>query len=307
MITPFTADNRVDYEAAQRLARWYGACGCHGIFAVCQSSELYQLSSGESAELVRQVRAAAQAAPRPDGAKMAVIASGHVSLTAEDQARELIAMYEAGADAVVLITNRMDYANEGDGAWIQDAQRLLELLPPEIPLGLYECPSPYKRLLSDRMLSWCAGTGRFHFIKDTCCDAALIAHRMQLLSGTGIQLFNANAQTLLESLKSGGSGYCGIMANFHPQLYVWLFENYQKEPEKAERVEALLSMMAFTEALAYPVTAKYHLGELEGLQMSLKARSRPSTQFTPYDALVIRQMKLLADTALQGLQEQKER
>ncbi len=30
------------------------------------------------------------------------------------------------------------------------------------------------------------------------------------------------------------AGYSGVMANFHPDLYVWLCKNYKKQPEKAQ-------------------------------------------------------------------------
>lgn len=297
MITPFRPDQSVDFEAAERLTEWYAAAGCHGVFAVCQSSELYQLNLKESAELVRRVKAAAEAHRRPDGSRMAVVASGCIALTAEEQAEQAAAIFEAGAEAVVLLTNRMDFAHRGDAAWIADTERLLALLPEEMPLGLYECPTPYKRLLSGEMLRWCAASGRFSFIKDTCCSAPAIGERMQTLKGSGMQLYNANAQTLLPSLRMGAAGYCGIMANFHPKLYVWLCEHYEAEPEKAEKLAALLSLASFTESLHYPVTAKYHLSELEGLGFSLETRVRPASECGEYDALVMRQMKLIADEA----------
>jgi 4-hydroxy-tetrahydrodipicolinate synthase len=73
---------------------------------------------------------------------------------------------------------------------------------PEATFGVYECPYPYKRLLSDKVLEAMAASGRFAFIKDTCCDAELIAHRVKVLNGrTG--LFNANSATLLETLRAG--------------------------------------------------------------------------------------------------------
>ena len=40
---------------------------------------------------------------------------------------------------------------------------------PGVPLGIYECPAPYHRLLTPEMLAFCAGSGRFLFIKDTSC------------------------------------------------------------------------------------------------------------------------------------------
>ena len=38
MITPFTADNQVDWEAVDQIVEFYAKLGCDGIFAVCQSS-----------------------------------------------------------------------------------------------------------------------------------------------------------------------------------------------------------------------------------------------------------------------------
>jgi 4-hydroxy-tetrahydrodipicolinate synthase len=35
MITPFTADNKIDYEAVQRIIDWYADHKVTGIFAVC--------------------------------------------------------------------------------------------------------------------------------------------------------------------------------------------------------------------------------------------------------------------------------
>lgn len=295
MITPFDHDRRVDFEAAEKLVHWYIENGCQGIFAVCQSSEIFQLELEEEVELVRRVVRITKEHLRPDGTKMAVVASGHTALTRETQAKELRAIYEAGADAMVLITNRMDPGRHTDADWIADTEKLLALLPESMPLGLYECPSPYKRLLSREMLHWCVESGRFQFIKDTCCDETILKARLEQLAGTGIQLYNANAQTLLPSLKAGAAGYCGVMANFYPKAYVWLYEHYRDQPELAEKVAAMLSLSAFTESLPYPVTAKYYLSELVGIPMNTTARVRPDSDLKDYDKLVLRQLKLLFD------------
>ena len=68
----------------------------------------------------------------------------------------------------MLITNRLDPKNEGDAVWIANAEKLLARLPSGLPLGLYECPYPYKRLLTPEILRWCISTGRFRYIKDPC-------------------------------------------------------------------------------------------------------------------------------------------
>ena len=63
-------------------------------------------------------------------------------------------------------------------------------------------------------------------------------------------------RTLLPSLQAGAHGYSGVMTNFHPELYVWLCDNWQQEPEKAETVFAYLSTASLAECLDYPICAK---------------------------------------------------
>lgn len=303
MITPFTRDNRIDTGAVRAMCDWYAEAGCGGIFTACQSSEIFDLSVEERVLLTQTVvdRVNELAAANPQKPRMKVVASGHVSDTYEEQVYELQAVSAAGIDTLIFISNRMDIANTGDDAWISETARLMEAIP-DIPLGVYECPYPYKRLMSDAMLSFCAQSGRFAYMKDTCCDAALMAHRCALLHGTPMRLYNANAQTLLTSMRAGAAGYCGVMCNFHPQLYAWLCGHFEDEPEKAELLQAFLGTAAFTESLAYPVTAKYHLREIAGLPLdSLVTRKRPASDLRAYDTECIRAMARLADRMAEEL------
>ena len=78
-------------------------------------------------------------------------------------------------DAVVVVTAFMDPHKTGsDEVWQKNTELLLKLTP-GIPLGLYECPVPYKRLLSPKLLAWCAQTGRFLFHKVRCCEEYCLA------------------------------------------------------------------------------------------------------------------------------------
>jgi len=179
--------------------------------------------------------------------------------------------------------------------FIANAEKLLAVLPKDVKLGFYECPYPYKRLVTPRILDWCLTTDRFYYMKDTCCDAALMKQRCQQLAGSHFKLLNANCQTLLESMRNGGDGYCGIMCNFHPRLYAWLGENFAKEPEKAELVQGLIGTFGFIEVgLPYPLTAKYHMC-LCGIETELTARNRPGEALTEYAKSCMRQMKQVTD------------
>lgn len=294
MITPYKEDGSLDLETAKKYVKFYYDRGCTGIFSICQSSEIAYLSVEERVLLNKTVYDYAKHLDYDNGRIMTVVSSGHVADSIEAQADELNKIAESGTDALILITNRLDLNNEGDDVWISNAERLLALLPKDIKLGLYECPLPYKRLVTPKILSWCLDTGRFYFMKDTCCNIDIIRERLEILKGSEFLLLNANCQTLLESIRSGGAGYCGIMCNFHPQLYTWLAENV--DSEKADEVQALLGTVGFIEqGMPYPLTAKYHMC-LENIKTANVARNRNPQELTGYVKDCVKQMKLLTDT-----------
>ena len=295
MITPYKKDGTIDFDTAMKYVDWYFENGLDGIFAVCQSSEIFYLSLEEKVELNRRVYARAKELEKKHGRPFTVVSSGHTSDTIEDQAKELNAIYESGTDALILITNRLDPNNEGDDVFIENAEKLLSMLPEDAMLGLYECPHPYKRLVTPKIFDWCIKVGRFRYMKDTCCDAEMLKSRSEQLKGSGFKLLNANCQTLLESMRNGGDGYCGIMANFHPALYAWLGHNFEKYPETADLIQSVIGTFGFTEAgLPYPITAKYHMN-LCGIPTENIARHIKSEALTDYAKSCMEQMKLATD------------
>ena len=268
MLTPFTEDDQVDYEALGKLVDWYIDAGAAGLFAVCQSSEMFCLSREERVSIARFV---AESADK----RAAVIASGHISDSLDDQAEDLNAIAETGADAVILLTNRLAEESQSDEIWLENLKYLLERLPKDIPLGFYECPYPYKRILSPKLLKWCADTGRFYFLKDTSCDITDIKEKLKVIHGTQLKLFNANSATLLESLELGASGYSGVMANFHPEIYSWLTDHFRDQPQRARLWNDFLTVASFIECRAYPVNAKYYqmeIGNFNSLQTRTKSK-----------------------------------
>lgn len=48
MLTPFTEDNEVDENGLRVLVDWYIDNGVKGLFAACQSSEIFNLTFEES-------------------------------------------------------------------------------------------------------------------------------------------------------------------------------------------------------------------------------------------------------------------
>ena len=296
MITPFHENAEIDYEGLEKLIEWYLSQGCDGLFAVCQSSEMFFLSLDERIKL-------AKAVVTKTAGRASVVASGHVSYSLKDQAKELSAIADTGIDGLVLVSNRFVSEKTGsDREFIDNMKQVLSLLPSDVPLGFYECPYPFKRLLTPDVLKFCRDSGRFCFIKDTSCDGDNIREKLEILKGSGVKLFNANTATLLESLRDGASGYSGVMANFHPVLYKWLYEHWKEQPEKAEEVQSLLSMCALIEMKKYPACVKRYLRLYEGLPVSDYIRKdNIQPVFCDADDHELIQLKKLSDLLVSSL------
>ncbi|MFA9376500.1 MAG: dihydrodipicolinate synthase family protein [Lachnotalea sp.] len=287
MITPFTDDNKIDYNGVLQIIEWYEKMGVTGIFAVCQSSEMFELDAKERYELGKFV---IDHTPKHIG----VVVSGHVAENVEDQIREAQKMIDAGAQSYVFISNQFARENENEDVAKKSMEYLINRIDAE-SFGIYECPSPYKRLLSPELLRWCANTGKFSFLKDTCCDLKQLQEKCDAVKGTDLKIFNANAATLLESLKMGCSGYSGVMANFHPDLYEWLVKNYKTEPEKAQKMMNFLGATSLVECQIYPVNSKYHM-QLEGIHITTKSRKQNDSLLTGSKKLEISQFHEITET-----------
>jgi 4-hydroxy-tetrahydrodipicolinate synthase len=265
MITPFTDNDKVDYKAIKALTDWYIAGGCDGIFAVCQSSEMFFLSEDEKIDIARAVKDAARG-------RVKVIASGHTSDDKAKQIDELGRMAETGVDAVVMVSNRLAKQGDDERIFRENFSDILRQLS-GVVFGIYECPYPYLRLLSTDFLKYCGAEKNIVFLKDVSCALHMQRERIAALTGTDIALFNANTSTLLDSLIAGYDGFNGVMANFHLDIYKWLYTHCKEQPEIAREVSDFLTLAAVSEARAYPVSAKYHFS-LTGIPMSLQTRSK---------------------------------
>ncbi|HEY5714811.1 MAG TPA: dihydrodipicolinate synthase family protein [Psychromonas sp.] len=249
MLTPFTENNEIDYKGLERLIDWYIENGADALFAVCQSSEMLFLSLEERVAL-------SQFVVDYTNKRVPVISSGHISPKMEDQITELNAMAKTGIDALVLVSNRLDPNNQGTDVFIQNLDRIMDSLPVDMPLGLYECPAPYRRLLSDEELQYCADSGRFVVLKDVSCDLPTVTRRVQLVKETPLAIINANAAIAYEAMQAGSKGFSGVFTNFHPDLYNWIYHKGDQSPEYAKQLSRFLSLSAVTETLGYPKNAK---------------------------------------------------
>ena len=115
MITPFTDDNKIDYNGVKQLLKWYENKGVDGIFAICQSSEIFFMSFEERLELLKFITA-----NKPEG--MSVVASGHTADDLDTQIEEAKAFVDCGIDAYVFISNRFAKADEDDDVLLKNME-----------------------------------------------------------------------------------------------------------------------------------------------------------------------------------------
>ena len=184
----------------------------------------------------------------------------------EQQAVFVRRMADTGVAAVVCVWSMsLPVRGKRHEQWKANVEELLEKTG-EIPLGVYECPMPYHRLLTPRLLAWLASTKRFLWLKETSEQLGLIREKIAAVQNTRLRFYNANTVTLMSSLRLGANGFSGIAANFCPALFVWLCRHFEEYPQTAERLQRFLSIAGALKGYKYPASAKCFLA-LSGMEI----------------------------------------
>ncbi len=283
MLTPFTEDNKIDFSSLEKLTDWYIRSGASSLFAVCQSNEMFFLTATERVAYARFVK---------ERSSVPVFAVGNVERDREKALKEIEGLMDAGIDGIVFITNTFGPKDMTTKQWQEAVEWYLERIPAEVTLGLYECPVPYKHLISEEEMRFIVETNRFSFLKDTCCDTDMIRMRLQIIGDAPLSLFNANSTTLLDTLKAGSAGFCGIMSNFNTRLCVWLCENWKNSPQEAEYVQSVLSTASKFGDDTYPVNAKAYLCRKHILNTTV-TRVKDRSVLTQLDVEDLEQLSIL--------------
>jgi len=267
MLMPFQNDGLIDYPALTRLTELYIEAGAAGLFANCLSSEMFELSAEERLQSIRHVVDVA-------GGAVPVVATGTFAGTPGEQADFVKKVHEAGTEAVIVITGLL--ADEADSDTVFN-DRIFQLLDqtPGIPLGFYECPVPYKRVLSAGQLGQFVGTGRVTYHKDTCLDIKQVQAKIAAAAGHKFGLYDAYMGHAVESLRAGAAGLSCIQGNFFPELIVWLCQNYNNPLLASEvaRVQQFFIQNMGVMHDVYPTVAKYSLRQ-RGLEISTFTRRK---------------------------------
>jgi 4-hydroxy-tetrahydrodipicolinate synthase len=264
MLTPFKADKSIDWKALDALTDWYLANGADGLFACCLSSEVYFLSEEERFAVTARVLKRA--------GKIPVIAGGVPSRDPVPAAAFAAKLTDLGVQAVVLTVCQMADKQDSDSAWQSNTEAVMAATG-KTPLGLYEAPQPYKRLLTPELMRWAATSGRFVFEKDTSCDIKAIRAKLEAVRGTPLLVLNAHSPILVQAVHDGGHGFCGIAANAYPQLCSWMLRHRIERPEQTEVVQEFVRSNEPLLSRKYPGSAKI-LAHLTGIPIEPVCRSK---------------------------------
>ncbi|WP_036601259.1 dihydrodipicolinate synthase family protein [Olivibacter sitiensis] len=266
MLTPFKENGAIDYDGLTHLTEFYLNAGAAGLFANCLSSEMFELSEAERLKVTKYiVDVSAGAVP--------VVATGTFGGNTVQQADFVKQIYDTGVQAVIVITNMLGEDGVEDAIFESNVYDLLTLTE-NIPLGFYECPDPFKRVLSAKQLGAFVSTGRVIYHKDTCLDLDAIKAKLKATEGhDAFGLYDAYMAHAVDSLRVGAAGLSCIQGNYFPELIVWLCKNYDV-PELHEQVQEaqqfFIDHMDVMHAV-YPVVAKYFL-QKRGLPISTYTR-----------------------------------
>jgi 4-hydroxy-tetrahydrodipicolinate synthase len=273
MITPFNLKAKVDFDVVSRLIDFYLAAGVKGFFANCLSSEMYSISEDERLELTTHI-------VRYVNGRAPVVATGSFGLTIEDKAEFTKKIYDTGINAVILITGHYANVDDGDDILLRNFEKMFRLTG-KIPLGLYECPAPYKRIITAEIFKTLVATGRLVYHKDTSIDLDKVKAKLEIAKNSPLEFYDAHTPNAMYSLQMGAKGMSSISGNFYPEILVWMCNN-ASNPAKQEEVKWLQSELTRVDPLihqAYPMSAKYFL-QKRGLPVRTISRAH-ALELTP--------------------------
>ncbi|MCY4779427.1 dihydrodipicolinate synthase family protein [Sphingobacterium sp. UT-1RO-CII-1] len=252
MLTPFNDDGSIDFGMLTILIEDYIEKGVGGLFANCLSSEMFDLLPEERLALTQHV-------VKVVNGRVPVVATATFGGGVLEQADFVKRMYDTGITATIVISNMLAEESEASKIFEERFFQLLEYTE-RIPMGLYECPDPFKRIVSADQLSRFVDTGRVIYHKDTCLDIAMVRDKIEKTKHEdAFGLYDAYMVHAVESLTAGSAGLSCIQGNYFPDLVVWLCDNYYRIDKKKE-VKAVQDFFTKNMHLmhdGYPKVAKF--------------------------------------------------
>jgi 4-hydroxy-tetrahydrodipicolinate synthase len=239
LVTPFRADERIDYGVWQALIDAHVAAGVDGLFAGGSSGEFYALDAEERAVMLRFCRQAA-------GGRVPVYGNIGAVTTAET----IRLAQGAQADGVEVLVVVTPY-------YLQPTQEELEAHYTEVcrevraPVLAYNFPHHGGvELLPETLGRIVARCENLVGIKDSSGKLEQTLAYLTCVPGRELAVFIGNEPLILEGLRRGCTGCVAAYANAAPRLFVDLYRAFREGRNKdAERLQAMVTALAATVGL----------------------------------------------------------
>ncbi|MBK7106901.1 MAG: dihydrodipicolinate synthase family protein [Ignavibacteriae bacterium] len=260
LITPFNDDLTIDFSGYQKMIEWYLRFKLGGIYANCQSSEMYELTEDERLKLISD-------AVKVVNGKIPVVGTGNFGKNLDEHIEFIKKVSDTGVEIVMLtIPEYLNTDEELEKYYLTIAEKT------NIKLGIYECPVPRRYYLGIDLIKKIANTGRYFAYKETSCDLQKINSITEITNNTNFAHLQANVPYMLESVRNGTPGSMNIAANWLPDLVVEVYENGLAKNPKADVLNQVLCGMEMVQRSVHPM----------GVKFLISKRGVPIKPFTRY-------------------------
>ena len=259
VITPFTKDLEIDFDALEKHIKFLIKNGVHGLVSCGTTGESPTLTHDEHKLVTEKIMTFCKS-------KVPVMSGCGSNSTIESI--DLVKHSESiGVDAILLVT---PYYNKPTQRGIVEHFKLIAKKT-NLPIYLYNIPSRSVANIDIGTLKILSKIKNIVGVKDATADLTYPLQTFETCGSNFIQLSGEDA-TFLSFLVSGGSGCISVSANVIPKLHSQLYNYwYSREYQKAININHKifdLNRVLFLETSPAPV--KYALSLTNGYNPNLR-------------------------------------
>ena len=249
LVTPFTAQDTVDYNKIEELVNWHIDQGTDGIVALGTTAETPVLTEEEKEQIVALVIKTA-------AGRIPIIVGAGSNNT--KHSLELSKKYEAmGADGLLLVSPYYNKANE-EGMYAHFATVADEV---NIPIILYNVPGRTGCSIPLSVVERLAKHPKITCIKEASGDMSYTIKCAKFISDS-FTLVTGNDDVIVPTMAIGGSGVISVFANSCPKECHDIVALYQ-QGKTQESLALQLKYLEYINALfieANPIPIKEAMG-----------------------------------------------
>lgn len=216
IVTPLTADEKLNEPVLRQLVDYFISQGVHGLFPVGTTGEFYGLSEGDI-ELILQI-VIEQAAGRVP------VYAGCNSISTKGAVKLVQLAERTGADAVSVITPMFISQTQ------EELFRYYKTIAQntELPVIIYNNLPKTNVTVTPATIARLAEIDNIVAVKDSTGDMTNTAEYIRLTRGSGLSVLVGRDTLILAGLLYGATGAIASCANIAPRLVVDIYERFMQ-------------------------------------------------------------------------------